>query len=130
MVQLGRKAPPEQYPPVEMLEYAITAEQAGFDTLEASDHFQPWSEAGQASFVWTWLGAAAVKTNKIRIGTGLTCPILRYNPAIIAQAAEPWPASRPSRRAIGRTPISTARTSRGRICATSALYSAMSRSGT
>lgn len=87
MVQLGWKAPPEQYPPVEMLDYAVAAEQAGFDTLEASDHFQPWSEAGQASFVWTWLGATAVKTSTIHIGTGLTCPILRYHPAIIAQAA-------------------------------------------
>ncbi len=87
MVQLGWKAPPEQYPPLEMLDYAVTAERSGFDTLEASDHFQPWSEAGHASFVWTWLGAAAVKTSTIHIGTGLTCPILRYNPAVVAQAA-------------------------------------------
>lgn len=87
MVTLGWKAGPEQYPPVELLDYAVSAEQAGFDFIDVSDHFQPWSEAGQASFTWTWLGAVAVRTNKIQIGPCVTCPILRYDPAIIAQAA-------------------------------------------
>lgn len=86
-LQLGWKAGPEQYPPNELLDYAVVAEQSGFDTIDSSDHFNPWSEAGQASFVWTWLGAVAVRTSKICMGTGVTCPILRYNPAIIAQAA-------------------------------------------
>ena len=70
-----------------LLEYAVLAEQAGFDSISASDHFHPWSEIGQACFVWTWLGAAAAKTRKIALGTGVTCPILRYHPAIVAQAA-------------------------------------------
>lgn len=87
MLQLGWKAGPEQFPPVELCEYAVAAEQAGFDFIDTSDHFNPWSEAGQASFAWTWLGAVAARTNRITLGTGLTCPILRYNPAIIAQAA-------------------------------------------
>ncbi|HET9921836.1 MAG TPA: TIGR03557 family F420-dependent LLM class oxidoreductase [Ktedonobacteraceae bacterium] len=87
MLQLGWKAGPEQYPPSELLDYAIVAEQAGFDTIDSSDHFNPWSVAGQASFVWTWFGAVAARTSKIHMGTGVTCPILRYNPAIIAQAA-------------------------------------------
>src|SRR5579883_1288393 len=87
MIQLGWKAGPEQYGPNELLDYAIVAEQAGFDCLEASDHFHPWSEAGQASFIWTWLGAVAARTQRIHLGTGVTCPILRYNPAIIAQAS-------------------------------------------
>jgi len=86
-IQLGWKAGPEQYPPMELLDYAIAAEQAGFDSLDVSDHFHPWSEDGQACFTWTWLGAAAVKTSKITLGTGLTCPLLRYEPAVIAQAA-------------------------------------------
>jgi coenzyme F420-dependent glucose-6-phosphate dehydrogenase len=86
-LQFGWKAGPEQYPPTELLDDAILAEQAGFDLIESSDHFQPWSPEGQASFVWTWLGAVAARTNRIRLGTGVTCPILRYNPAIIAQAA-------------------------------------------
>ena len=82
-VKLGWKAGSEQYPPQQLLDYAVAAEQAGFDPIDVSDHFHPWSEQGQACFVWTWLGAAAVRTQKIILGTGVTCPILRYHPAII-----------------------------------------------
>ena len=57
-LQLGWKAGTEQYPPEQLLEYAIVAEKAGFDSIDVSDHFHPWSERGQACFVWTWLGAA------------------------------------------------------------------------
>lgn len=87
MIKIGWKAGPEQFLPTDLLNYAIKAEQAGFDLIDVSDHFHPWSEAGQAAFTWTWLGAAAVKTSRIHLGTGVTCPILRYHPAIIAQAA-------------------------------------------
>jgi coenzyme F420-dependent glucose-6-phosphate dehydrogenase len=97
MLQLGWKAGPEQYPPAELLDYAIAAEQAGFETIDVSDHFNPWSEAGQASFTWTWLGAVAVKTSSIHMGTGITCPILRYHPAIIAQASATLSALAPGR---------------------------------
>ncbi len=88
MLSLGWKAGPEQYGPMELLDYAITADQAGFDLLDVSDHFQPWDESGQAMFSWTWLGAAAVKTERIILGTGVTCPNLRYHPAVVAQAAQ------------------------------------------
>ncbi|MHB8599411.1 MAG: TIGR03557 family F420-dependent LLM class oxidoreductase [Ktedonobacteraceae bacterium] len=87
MVQLGWKAGPEQFPPAELLDYAVAADKAGFDSIDVSDHFNPWSEAGQAAFTWTWLGAVAARTNRIHMGTGVTCPILRYHPAVIAQAA-------------------------------------------
>ena len=87
MAVLGWKAGPEQYGPNELLEQAVAAEKAGFELLNVSDHFHPWSEDGQACFSWTWLGAAAVRTQKMELGTGLTCPILRYHPAVIAQAA-------------------------------------------
>src|SRR5581483_10727639 len=87
MLRLGWKAGTEQYPPDELLEYAVAAEAAGCETLDASDHFHPWAEAGQASFVWTWLGAVAARTSRIVLGPGVTCPILRYHPAIIGQAA-------------------------------------------
>jgi len=87
MLQLGWKAGTEQYPPDELLEYAIAAEEAGFDSIDASDHFHPWAEKGHACFVWTWLGAVAARTKKMTLGTGVTCPILRYHPAVIAQAA-------------------------------------------
>jgi coenzyme F420-dependent glucose-6-phosphate dehydrogenase len=87
MLQLGWKAGTEQYAPAELLDYAIAAEQAGFDSIDVSDHFHPWSEQGQACFVWSWLGAAAVRTDRIVLGTGVTCPTLRYHPSIVAQAA-------------------------------------------
>ncbi|WP_424356764.1 TIGR03557 family F420-dependent LLM class oxidoreductase [Methanocella sp. MCL-LM] len=87
MVMLGIKLGPEEYPPVELLNYAVAAEQAGFDAIDVSDHFHPWSELGQACFTWTWLGAAAARTNRIVLGPGVTCPILRYHPAVIAQAS-------------------------------------------
>src|SRR3954471_8016144 len=101
MVVLGWKAGTEQYPPAALLEYAVAAEQAGFDTLDASDHFHPWSEDGQASFVWTWLGAAAARTRTISLGPGVTCPILRYHPTIIAQSAATLSALAPGRTYLG-----------------------------
>ncbi|HKY08668.1 MAG TPA: TIGR03557 family F420-dependent LLM class oxidoreductase [Candidatus Binatia bacterium] len=87
MIQLGWKAGTEQYPPDQLLDYAIAAEESGFDCIDVSDHFHPWAEGGQACFVWTWLGAVAVKTKKITVGTGVTCPTLRYHPSVVAQAA-------------------------------------------
>jgi coenzyme F420-dependent glucose-6-phosphate dehydrogenase len=87
MVQIGWKAGPEQYPPVELLEYATVADKAGYDLIDVSDHINPWSPQGQASFTWTWLGAAATQTKRAILSPGVTCPIIRYNPAIIAQAA-------------------------------------------
>jgi coenzyme F420-dependent glucose-6-phosphate dehydrogenase len=101
MLQLGWKAGTEQYPPDELLDYAIAAEKAGFDSIDASDHFHPWSERGEAGFVWTWLGAAAAKTSKITLGTGVTCPILRYHPAVIAQAAATMGCFAPGRFYLG-----------------------------
>jgi coenzyme F420-dependent glucose-6-phosphate dehydrogenase len=101
MLKLGWKAGPEQYPPVDLLEYTRIAERAGYDLVDISDHFHPWSEAGQASFAWTWMGAAAVQTERIAIGPGVTCPILRYHPAIIAQAAATVSHFAPNRTYLG-----------------------------
>lgn len=101
MLQLGWKAGPEQYPPTDLCDYAVAAEQAGFDTIDASDHFHPWSEAGQAAFTWTWLGAVAARTSRIHLGTGITCPILRYHPSVIAQAAATVSCFAPGRSYLG-----------------------------
>jgi len=86
MLQLGWKAGTEQYQPEELLEYAVAAEAAGFDSVAASDHFHPWAEKGQACFVWSWLGAVAARTKTIVLGTSVTCPTLRYHPSVVAQA--------------------------------------------
>ena len=101
MLQLGWKAGAEQYPPDELLDYATAAEAAGFDSVSASDHFHPWAEKGQASFIWSWLGAVAARTKKIVLGTGLTCAILRYHPAVIAQAAATMSCLAPGRFFLG-----------------------------
>src|SRR4051794_7785055 len=101
MLQIGWKAGPEQYAPGPLLDYAVAAEEAGFDSIDVSDHFQPWSSAGQACFTWTWLGAAAVRTTRIALGTGLTCPILRYHPSIVAQATATLSCLAPGRTYLG-----------------------------
>ncbi len=87
MVRVGWNAGAEQFDPLTLLELAVAAEKAGFELISVDDHFHPWSEAGQACFAWTWLGAAAARLDHADIGTSVTCPILRYNPAVIAQAA-------------------------------------------
>ncbi len=87
MVILGWNAASEQYDPLDMLDQAVAAEKAGFESISASDHFHPWDPSGESCNIWTWLGAAAARLNGMEIGTGVTCPILRYNPAILAQSA-------------------------------------------
>ena len=101
MVKLGLKLGPEEYPPVDLLEYAVIAEDVGFETIDVSDHFHPWAETGNACFSWTWLGAAASRTSRIGLGTGVTCPILRYHPSIIAQASATLDNFAPGRTYLG-----------------------------
>jgi TAT-translocated FGD2 family F420-dependent dehydrogenase len=77
----------EQFPVPELVEYGIAAEQAGFDAVWASDHFHPWQDnQGHAGFAWTTLAALGQRTARIALGTGVTCPTYRYNPAIVAAA--------------------------------------------
>ena len=74
--------------PDAQLEQAIAAEEAGFDFLGISDHFHPWlSRHTDSPFTWTTLGAVAARTERVELVTLVTCPIQRYHPAIIAQAA-------------------------------------------
>lgn len=88
MTKFGYKLMTEEHGPKALTANAVLAEKAGFDFVSASDHFHPWLEAqGHAPFVWSVLGAIAHATETIGITTGLTCPIIRYHPAIIAQAA-------------------------------------------
>jgi coenzyme F420-dependent glucose-6-phosphate dehydrogenase len=87
MVKYGYLASLEQYSPTQLLDRAVLAEKYGFDTVVASDHFYPWSGTDTpCSFAWVWLAAAAERTKKAVIGSEVTSPILRYNPAIVAQA--------------------------------------------
>ncbi len=84
---LGYKTCHEQYQPDKLLMHAVLADQYGFETLWTSDHFHPWAHTGAAGgFAWVWMASAAEKTKKIKIGTSVTAPILRYHPALVAQA--------------------------------------------
>jgi G6PDH family F420-dependent oxidoreductase len=74
------------YPPKKMLEETVAAEKFGFDEIFYADHFHPWTVAEGTSFAWTTIASAAERTRTVRLGTAVTCPMLRYNPAIVAQA--------------------------------------------
>jgi hypothetical protein len=88
-------------------------EQAGFDFAAISDHFLPWfEEQGHASFAWSVLGALANAIERLGLMTAVTCPIMRYHPAIIAQAAATLALlskNRFSRPRVERTPQRTCR---------------------
>jgi G6PDH family F420-dependent oxidoreductase len=87
-MKIGYKLMAEGFGPQELVRQAVRAEAAGFDFVEMSDHFHPWVEAqGHSPFVWSVLGAIAGKTTTLGLGTGVTCPSVRYHPAIIAQAS-------------------------------------------
>src|SRR5215213_7472526 len=84
---LGYKASAEQFPPRRLLDLALAAEDAGFDSVWTSDHFQPWRHTdGHAPNALVWLGAAAALTTRVTLGTSVLTPSFRYNPAIVAQA--------------------------------------------
>ncbi|MCP2342596.1 TIGR03557 family F420-dependent LLM class oxidoreductase [Actinomadura rupiterrae] len=87
-MKLGYKLASEVFGPHDLLAQAKMAEQAGFDFVEISDHYHPWvEEQGHSPFAWSVLGAIAAGTTTLELATGVTCPTVRYHPAIIAQAA-------------------------------------------
>ncbi|MBX6749314.1 MAG: TIGR03557 family F420-dependent LLM class oxidoreductase [Micromonosporaceae bacterium] len=87
-MQIGYKLATEAFGPNELIRQAVRAEQVGFDFVDISDHFHPWLDIqGHSPFTWTVFGAIAARTERIRLVTGVTCPTMRYHPAIIAQAA-------------------------------------------
>jgi len=84
---LGYKASAEQFPPQRLLDLAVAAEAAGFDSVWTSDHFQPWRHTdGHAPNALVWLGAASQATRRVTLGTSVLTPSFRYNPAVVAQA--------------------------------------------
>ncbi len=74
------------FSPKRMLEETVAAERFGFSEIFYADHFHPWTVAEGTTFAWTLIASAAERTSKVKIGTAVTCPMLRYNPAIVAQA--------------------------------------------
>jgi coenzyme F420-dependent glucose-6-phosphate dehydrogenase len=87
MLTLGYKASAEQFGPRDLLAFSIHAERAGFDSVFVSDHFQPWRNTdGHAPNALVWLGALAMRTQRVTIGTSVLTPSFRYHPAVVAQA--------------------------------------------
>jgi coenzyme F420-dependent glucose-6-phosphate dehydrogenase len=87
VMRYGYKASAEQFPPRRLLDLAVAAERAGFESVWTSDHFQPWRHSdGHAPNALVWLGAAAQATERVTLGTSVLTPSFRYNPAIVAQA--------------------------------------------
>jgi len=76
----------EQFKPSELLRHAQLADEAGFDGIACSDHFQPWWEPGESGHAWPWLGAVGATTSRAAIGTAVTPAVKRYHPALVAQA--------------------------------------------
>ncbi len=99
---LGYKASAEQFHPQRLLDLAVAAEQAGFDSVWTSDHFQPWRHNdGHAPNALVWLGAASQATRRVKLGTSVLTPSFRYNPAVVAQAFATLSCLAPGRMILG-----------------------------
>ena len=78
----------EQWHPEELVEHVRIAEEAGFDMVVVSEHFHPWVDDSSASgFAFSTIGAMAAVTSRLEFATGVTTPLFRYHPAVVAQAA-------------------------------------------
>src|SRR5689334_20601054 len=87
-IRFGYKLMSEEHGAADLVSNAKRAERAGFDFAAISDHFSPWlDEQGHSPLAWPVLGAIANATSGIDLMTAVTCPIMRYHPAIIAQGA-------------------------------------------
>jgi G6PDH family F420-dependent oxidoreductase len=88
MTRYGYTLMTEQSGPKQLVDYAVKAESVGFDFEVSSDHFSPWlTSQGHAPYAWAVLGAVAAATERVEIATYVTCPTMRYHPAVIAQKA-------------------------------------------
>jgi coenzyme F420-dependent glucose-6-phosphate dehydrogenase len=98
MAELGYALSSEEHEPNDLVRHAQRAEETGFSFALISDHFHPWVDnQGHSPFVWSVIGAIAYNTQRLRLGTGVTCPTIRIHPAILAQAAATAGAMMPGR---------------------------------
>jgi coenzyme F420-dependent glucose-6-phosphate dehydrogenase len=87
-MELGYALSSEEHPPATLIRNARLAEEAGFGFGLISDHIHPWTnDQGHSPFVWSLIAAIAEATSEFRVGTGVTCPLIRIHPAIVAHAA-------------------------------------------
>jgi G6PDH family F420-dependent oxidoreductase len=86
-MQIGYFLSSEEFSPLELVDQAQRAQEAGFHALWISDHYHPWNdEQGHSGFVWSVIGAVSRVTD-LPITTAVTCPTMRIHPAVIAHAA-------------------------------------------
>jgi coenzyme F420-dependent glucose-6-phosphate dehydrogenase len=101
-VEIGYAISSEEHHPNDIVRHARMAEEAGFTYSLISDHYHPWiSRQGHSPFVWSVIGGIATATERLGLGTGVTCPTIRTHPAIIAQAAATAAAMMPGRFFLG-----------------------------
>ena len=102
MVELGYALSSEEFPPEKLVSNAQAAESAGFKFALISDHFHPWiNDQGNSPFVWSVIGAISQVARQLTLGTGVTCPLMRISPAIVAQAAATSAVMMPGRFFLG-----------------------------
>jgi G6PDH family F420-dependent oxidoreductase len=88
MPRFGYTLMTEQSGPKDLVRYAVSAQERGFDFEVCSDHFSPWlTSQGHAPNAWAVLGAVAQATERVDLYSYVTCPTMRYHPAIVAQQA-------------------------------------------
>lgn len=86
-MRFGYKASAEQFAPSQLMEFAVEAEQAGFESVWVSDHFQPWKHTdGHAPFAPAWMAAVLARTEKVVLGTSVLTPTFRLHPSVVAHA--------------------------------------------
>ena len=101
-MRFGYKASAEQFAPNTLLRFAIEAEQAGFESVFISDHFQPWKHTdGHAPFAPSWMAATLARTEKIIVGTSVLTPTFRLHPSVVAHAFGTLGAMFPERVILG-----------------------------
>ncbi len=101
-MRFGYKASAEQFSPNRLLQFAIEAEQAGFESVFISDHFQPWKHTdGHAPFAPAWIAAALARTERLMIGTSVLTPTFRLHPSGVAHAFGTLGAMFPERVILG-----------------------------
>jgi len=101
-MRLGYKASAEQFAPATLMDFAIRAEQAGFDSVFVSDHFQPWKHTdGHAPFAPAWMAAVLARTERIVLGTSVLTPTFRLHPSVVAHAFGTLGAMFPGRVILG-----------------------------
>ncbi|WP_380165212.1 glucose-6-phosphate dehydrogenase (coenzyme-F420) [Jannaschia sp. R86511] len=86
-LRFGYKASAEQFAPLELIDYSVMAERAGFDSVFVSDHLQPWRHTGgHAPAALPWLGNLLARTERVAVGTSVLTPTFRYHPGVVAHA--------------------------------------------